>query len=523
MKFWNPSVKVGLMVVVAIVLLAILLTNASNLPWGTRGDDIYFKFKAVNGLYVGSGVYLSGVSIGKVTDIVLKPETNTVEIRARVKNAFQWLRQGCDARISMSGFVGETYIALNNGDVGNPPLQPSDLPIVGIDPVNPLELLEQTSSGLSKAIDLTSAANELLQANQEEIQQGIKETRALVALTGDTLKKFNKNMDETVATLMELAAKNDQRFEETLSNVNQLLRQLGNDSLILSSQISDVSRSMLTLVDRNFPKVNKILSDLQQGTSDFQRLAIQFQQDSSSLKTEISGLISQGGTFIEKSTIDIAPIIKNLKIATASLTSLETNISQLLNTVQHGKGTVAQLLNNPEPIVEAKETFKNLNDMLIGLTDLYQQTDEQLKGFKLPDFSWDTELRYLSLKENLHTEFGFSLLPLAPSKSEYRFGIGIRDEVIGAEFQYAYNFTDFLQGRFGFMRSKVGAGVDLWMLSHRLSIGIESVGLTSSKPELNAEMSLRFFRGAHIVAGVENWWSDERRWTTGLKLITTEW
>lgn len=523
MKFWSASVKVGLMVVVAIILLAIFLTNASNLPWGTRGDDIYFKFQAVNGLYVGSGVFLSGVSIGKVTNIILRPETNTVEIRARVKNAFKWLRQGTNARISMSGFVGETYIALNNGDVGNPPLQPSDLPIVGIDPVNPLELLEQTSSGLSEAIDLTSAANELLQANQESIQQGIKETRELVASTSDTLKKFNKNMDETVSTLMQLAAKNDQRFEQTLTNFNQLLTQLGNDSLILSSQISDVSRSMLTLVDRNFPKVNRILSDLQQGTSDFQRLAMQFRNDSSELKVEISGLIEQGSTFIEKGSKDIDPIIENLKIATSAASSLEKDFRELLNTIQHGKGTVAQLLNNPEPLSDAKETLNNLNEVLIGFKDLYQQTDEQLKGFKLPDFSWDTELRYLSLEENLHTEFGFSLIPVPPAKSQYRFGLGIREEIIGVEFQYTYNFNDYLQGRLGFIRSKVGAGVDIWFIPHRLGIGIESVGLTSDKPELNAEMSLRFLHGFHIVGGVENWRSDERRWTTGLKLITSEW
>lgn len=523
MKFWTPSVKVGLMVTIAIVLLSILLINSGNLPWGTPGDNLKFEFRAVNGLYVGSGVYLSGVSIGKVTSIELQPETNTVEIRARVKNAFKWLRQGCDARISMSGFVGETYIALQNGDIGNPTLQPSDLPIIGIDPVNPLELLEQTSSGLSKAIDLTSAANELLQANQEEIQQGIKETRALVALTGETLKKFNQNMDTTVGTVMDLAAKNDKRFAETLDNVNKLLRQLGDDSLILSSQISDLSRSMLVLVDQNFPKVNKILSDLQQGTTEFQRLAIQFRKDSSTLTTEVSEMVAKGSAFIEKGSTNVQPILDNLQTATKAITTLEKNISGLLNTIKDGEGTVAQLLNNPEPFMHAQETFDSLNEVITGLKGYFRQTDEQLKGLRLPDFSWDTELRYLSFEENLHTEFGFSLIPLPPSKSLYRFGLGIREENIGVEFQYAYNFTDYLQGRFGFIRSNVGAGFDLWLLARRLGISIESIGLTRDKPELNGELSFRFFKGGHFLVGVENWWSDDRRWTTGFKLITSDW
>ncbi|MDE0483404.1 MAG: MlaD family protein [Candidatus Poribacteria bacterium] len=523
MKFWTPSVKVGLMVVVAIVLLAILLTNAGNWPWATRGDDIYFEFRAVNGLYVGSGVLLSGVSIGKVTSIELKPETSTVEIRARVKNAFQWLRKGCDAGISMSGFVGETYITLNNGEVGNPFLQPSDLPIIGIDPVNPLELLEQTSSGLSKAIELTTAANEVLQASQEEIQEGIKETRKLVELTSKTLTKFSEHIDTTVETLQNLTSKYDVRFESTLSQVDKLLNQLGNDSLILSSQISDVSRSILRMIDQNSPKVNSMITDLQRSTSDFRRLATQFRQDSSSLKTEISDLIAQGSTFIEKGSTDVAPIIENLQNVTAAFTTLEKNISELLNTIQYGDGTVAQLLNNPEPIKGAQESFNNLNEVLTGLKGLYQQTDKQLKGFKLPKYSWDTELQYLSREENLHTEFGFSLIPSPPSKNMYHFGLSIREEIIGVDFQYAYNFTDYLRGKFGFMRSNLGAGFDLWLLSRRLGIGMEGIRITSDKPELNAEMSFRFFRGGHVLFGVENWWRDERRWTTGLKWITNDW
>lgn len=523
MKFWTPSVKVGLMVVVAVVLLAVFLINAGNWPWATRGDDIYFQFQAVNGLYVGAGVYLSGVSIGKVTHIKLNPETNTVEIRARVKNAFKWLRKGCDARISMSGFVGEIYVALNNGDIGNPPLQPSDLPIIGIDPVTPLELLEQTGSGLSKAIDLTSAANELLQSNQEEIQHGIKETRALVALTAKTLEKFGQNMDTTVETLMDITSDYDKRFQVTLSKVNQLLDQLGNDSLILSSQVSDMSRSVLRLIDQNSPRVNAMITDLQRSTSDFRRLATQFRQDTSSLKTEISGLIAQGSNFIEKGSADIAPIIENLQAATASITTLEKNISELLNTVKHGEGTIPQLLNNPEPFAKANESFNSLNEVLTGFKEFYQQTDKQLKGIKLPKYSWDTELQYLSLEKNLHTEFGFSLAPALPSKNLYHFGLSIREEAIGVDFQYAYNFTNYLSSRFGFMRSKIGAGFDLWLLSRRLGIGVEGISITSDKPELNAEMSFRFFRGTHFLVGVENWRSPDRRWTTGFKLITNDW
>ena len=73
------------------------------------------------------------------------------------------------------------------------------------------------------------------------------------------------------------------------------------------------------------------------------------------------------------------------------------------------------------------------------------------------------------------------------------------------------------------MRSNVGAGVDLMVWNQRLVLGIESIGLTQDRPELNAELGFRFFRGGHILLGIENWWSQDRRLTAGLKLITSNW
>lgn len=521
MKFWNTSAKVGLMVIVAIILLAILLINSSNWPWSTRGDELTFKFRNVNGLYVGSGVYLSGVNIGRVTNIELKSETDSVQIRASVKNAYQWLRKGCDARISMSGFVGETYIALNNGDIGNPSLQPSDLPIIGIDPVNPLELLEQTSSGLSKAIDLTTSANELLQSSQEEIQQGVKETRALVALTSQTLKKFNENMDKTVDTFMKLTSEYDTHFEKTLTNVNKLLIQIGNETSILSSQVNDIGRSLMKSIDQNSPKVNTILTDIQQSASDFRKFSTEFQNATKVITSEASEFISKSGSFIDKSSSEISPVLEKLQTAATTFISLEKNITQLLNTIQHGEGTVAQLLNNPEPFTEVKQTLNSMSEMFTGLKEIYEQTDRQLKGFKFPSLASDIELRYLTFEENLHTELGVLVVP--QSKSRYRLGVGIRDEITGFELQYGYNFTDYLRGRFGFIRSKVGAGFDLSLWKRRIGLGIESFGLTSDRPEYNTEISFRFYKGVHLLLGVEDLAHHNRRWTTGVRLFTSDW
>ena len=523
MNFWTASVKVGVMILVAIVFLTILLTNAENWPWATAGDELTFQFQAVNGLYVGAGVYLSGVSIGKVTAIELRPDTNNVHIKAKVKNGFKWLREDCGARISMNGFVGEVYIALDNGPIGNSPLKPANLPIVGKDPVNALELLEQTSAGMTQAIELTTAANEVLQANQEAIQLAIKEIRDVVALTGKTIEKLSVDSEETVKTLTELAQANDKRFQETLLKVNSLITQLEGDSLMVSSQVSDITREILRVLNQNSPKVNTIFTDVRATTTEFRQIAEDFRSGFNTLSDQVSMLVSQGSDAIKTGEANITPILENLQTTTNAINALETNVRHLLTTLDEGEGTFAKLLNSPEPLQEVRGTLQNFNKTMNAVTDLSQRTNERIKRLESPlQFGWDYELRYLSLEERLYNELAFSLSP--QSNAHYRVGVGVRDETVRFEVQYAHDLTDYLRARAGFMRSKVGAGVDFWVWSRRLGLSVEGVGLTSGEPELNTEIALRFFRYGQLLLGAENLTdADGRRWTTGFRFFNSEW
>ena len=511
------------MILVAIVFLTILLTNAENWPWATAGDDLTFQFQSVNGLYVGAGVYLSGVSIGKVTAIELRPDTNDVHIKAKVKNGFKWLREDCGARISMNGFVGEVYIALDNGPIGNPSLKPANLPIVGKDPVNALELLEQTSAGMTQAIELTTAANEVLQANQEAIQLAIKEIRDVVALTGKTIEKLSVDSGETVKTLTELAQANDKRFQETLLKVNSLITQLEGDSLMVSSQVSDITRELLRLFNQNSPKLNTIFTDVRATTSEFRQIAQDFRSDFNTLSDQVTALVSQSSKAIKTGEANIAPILENLQKTTDAINTLETGVSDLLTRLNQGEGSFAQLLNSPEPLQEVRGALQSLNKTADAVTELSERTGRQIRRFESPlQFGWDYELRYLSLEERLYNELAFSLSP--QSKAHYRIGVGVRDEVVRFEIQYAHDLTDYLRARAGFMRSRVGVGMDFWLWSRRLGLSVEGVGLTSREPELNAEVALRFFRYGQLLLGAENLTDgDERRWTTGFRFFNSEW
>ena len=269
MNSWTTHAKVGIVVIIGLVLLGILLFMATDWPFAASGDHLTVHFERVNDLQRGAGVYLSGVAIGKVTAVELKATEDIVEIRMRVKNAFQRLRQGCTVKIGIIGFVGEAYIDIVNGPVDGPPLKPSDLPLTGQSPVGIQDFLLQSNQAILETTQFVQSANELIQLNQENIQQGIADVRQLVAQTGEAVEQASKNTQETVEIVKRLATENDQRFEHTLGRVNQLLEQLMGGSRLLGERVDTITSSVLDLVDRNSDSIDQIVADLNAGSSDF--------------------------------------------------------------------------------------------------------------------------------------------------------------------------------------------------------------------------------------------------------------
>ena len=92
----------------------------------------------------------------------------------------------------------------------------------------------------------------------------------------------------------------------------------------------------------------------------------------------------------------------------------------------------------------------------------------------------------------------------------------------GSKFSTHTILLTIFKARAGFMRSRVGAGIDVWLWARRIGLSVEGIGLTSSEPELNTEVAIRFFRYGQLLLGAENL-TGEPRWTTGFRFFNREW
>ena len=521
MGSWSVQLKVGLVVIIGIVLLIILIVNAANSPWSVSGELLQVNFNNAGDLRVGAKVQLAGVQVGKVTGVELNEDGTRVEVQMRVKRAFQRLRQGCQVKVGIIGFVGEAYIHLTNGPVENPNLKPADLPLTGQDPIDLSELATRGDHIVTQGTRFLESANQFLESNQENLSASIVEMRALIEQTSLALTEIVDSTNETVTNLNRIAQENDFRLAQTYKRFNRLMDRLESDTLLISGQIGDINRAILELVDRNSSPVEQIIADLQTSATNFRQLSDQLDQDLAELTTGFSDLIVQSKEVIATEVPKVDQLLENLTNVTQKLDGLRGNVNQLLHTVQHGDGSIAQLLNEPDALNEMRSAMKTVDETLVGFQDLSRLLDQGSEQFKIPVFGWDYELRYLSLEESLHNELG--VLLIASDRQRYRLGLGTREEEIKLDFQYGYDFTNNLRGRVGFMRSKVGVGFDVWLLSRKLGISLEGTHLTSKTPELGAEVAWRFFPNGQIIIGAEDLISGNIRYTAGLRLLSKNW
>ena len=345
--------------------------------------------------------------------------------------------------------------------------------------------------------------------------------RALIEQTSRSLTEVVGVTNEAVENLNRIAQENDFRLGQTYKRFNRLMDRLENDALLISSQIGDINRAVLDLVDRNSSPVEQIIVDLQTSATNFRQLSQQLDQNLAELTSELSDLIAQSKAVIATETPKVDQLLKSLTSATQELDGLQSNVDQLLHTVQHGEGSIAQLLNKPDALNEMRNTMKTVDETMLAFQDLSRLLDQGSEQIKIPEVGWDYELRYLSLEESLHNELG--VLLVASDRQRYRLGLGTRGEEIKLDFQYGYDFTNNLRGRAGFMRSKVGVGFDVWLLSRKLGISLEGTHLTSQSPELGAELAWRFFPNGQIILGAEDLTSGNIRYTAGLRFLSKNW
>ncbi len=98
----------------AVVVLAMKVSNMSTLG-GDRGYQIRANFDNIGGLKVRSPVKMSGVLVGRVSEITFDDETYEAVAVMMIDPKYVKIPEDTTANIYTAGLLGEQYISLDAG------------------------------------------------------------------------------------------------------------------------------------------------------------------------------------------------------------------------------------------------------------------------------------------------------------------------------------------------------------------------------------------------------------------------
>ena len=349
----NPSAarRVGLLLLVALALgmAAIFLVGERRNLFSAK-NDYFIRFDSVSGLQPGSNVQLDGVGVGSIAAIDLSEDVrqNQIEIRIRVEERFAArIREDSMARIRTLGLLGDKYIEISSGSQSFPEVPEGGT--IGTAPVADVDRLRASGEDLVNNVTrITEQLTTIL--GRMERGEGI-----LGELTKD-VEPNRKVTTEFIATLDSIRA----MFDEFREGEGPLPRMLGDRALgdKLESTVTRLD-SLLGQAESGEGALSMLLTDgaqkerLERTLVSLERTAVNLESASESLREERALLPKLLGDEAYGDKLS------------GELESLLQNLSNVAEKIDHGTGSAAQIINDPQLYQAMKDIVTGIDESAI--------------------------------------------------------------------------------------------------------------------------------------------------------------
>jgi phospholipid/cholesterol/gamma-HCH transport system substrate-binding protein len=303
---------VGLFALGALIVLAYMIVQFGGGVHKYRDTiEVVVEFNQVAGLIKDAPVYLSGVEIGRVTDIRV---TEAGKVHVSVKVARQaGLRAGDQPEILQTGVLGDVVVNFLRGEKPGE-LASSGTRFVGRDPVNIMAEAEKAVASIRSILEILSSeeTTSTLKGIMENIQ----------ALTGE---------------------ENRELLRTSLENLSALTTEMRHDM-----------ETLRTVFTPEFSEdVRSIVANAQAASEN------------------LPELMSEGTLILRETRQNLIEIADSLNRNAARFDSIMASLDDILATIARGEGTIGLAIKDPEmyeSTVGALASIKQaLNDIKYNL------------------------------------------------------------------------------------------------------------------------------------------------------------
>jgi len=265
----SKEVKIGLTIITAIVITLVGFRFMRDVPVFSQPMQVEATFDKVDGLTVGSIVYLKGVKVGSVSKMELLP-SDSVKVTMTLERLTDIPDNSVAYLTSLSLIEGKS-IVLEKGDSDDSVESGEEIKGVYVDSI--VEVFASRGEELGE--DLTSTftelnkfLNQLNQTIDDETRESVNETFNNAAEATGALSNILQEKKEEIDKAIDAASRTMQQID-TLATDNRTKV----DSLVfhLEENVRELKETRENL-DRSLVSLNEILDKVNNGDGTFSKL-----------------------------------------------------------------------------------------------------------------------------------------------------------------------------------------------------------------------------------------------------------
>jgi ABC-type transporter Mla subunit MlaD len=376
--------RIGVFVLAALVLLAVLATLFGGLPDFLKGYDDYFvTFDDASGVVPGTPVRRSGIRIGEVKSVELNSKTGQVRVHLRVEKKYPLFPD--DQPVLVQGLLGgDTSIDFVQPS-RLPPLQP-DTPVPGKTeppakqvppPPDPPPNGDVEESEQDKSAERTPVkpGTEFTGVRQADLNTIFKQLSDLAGPTQETLRDVRKSLQslDRMAPRLEEAVREFRDLGKSANEALPELRKTNAEIQVTARNWARVGERINVLLQTNEDKLVKTLDNLN------------------------DTLTRIGRVFSDENQRNLTDTLKNVRAGSQNLESLTKNTDELVKESQRtltrineslgrADGVLANLQEATRPLANRSDSIvRNLDDSVGRLNKVLAEVQGLLRALDQSD------------------------------------------------------------------------------------------------------------------------------------------
>ncbi|MFO8029871.1 MAG: MlaD family protein [Cyclonatronaceae bacterium] len=272
MKKIHNEIKIGLTIVIAMLIAVIGFRLMQDVPIFRPSLQLYSVFERVDGVSVGTSVYMSGVKIGSVNRMNLAGP-DSVEVVLNLSYT-ENIPVGSRAYIEPSDLIGGKRVRIEHS--GKDEMIPDGGYIEGVYDRGTFAEVQEFAEDLKPDVERSAASlaevlgqiDEMLKdGGKEDIRESLGALRSSSQQIDRLLRQRSSDIDESITSLKQIMANLDtlsagsqDQLEQILANLETTSRELGTVTRELGDVSSELNQ-MMQQINRGDGTVGRLIQD----------------------------------------------------------------------------------------------------------------------------------------------------------------------------------------------------------------------------------------------------------------------